>query len=87
MQQQMQRQVQASNEREFQNMLIADANRMTKVDTPDPKPIKYLYDISGESIFATPEQEKFYRSPWEMTASAGGVVDSNAALLKLIGGR
>ena len=87
MQQQTQRQVQASNEREFQNMLIADANRMTKVDTPDPKPIKYLYDISGESIFATPEQEKFYRSPWEMTASAGGVVDSNAALLKLIGGR
>jgi len=68
-------------------MLIADANRMTRVETPPPKPIKYLYDISGESIFATPEQEKFYRSPWEMTASAGGVVDSNAALLKLIGGR
>ena len=83
----MTQQIQAGNEREFQNMLLADANRMTEVTTPPPKPIEYLYDISGESIFATPEQDKFFNSPYAMAASAGGVVDSNAALLKLIGGR
>jgi hypothetical protein len=64
------------------NMLAADANRMTTVETPPPKPIEYLYDISGESIFATPGQESFYRSPYQ-TAASGGVIDSNAALVKV----
>ena len=77
-------------ERELQNMLMAGAGRTTSVTTPDPAQIDYLYDFS--SIFATPEQQGFYTAPYAnarpaMAASAGGVVNSNAALLRLLGGK
>lgn len=66
---------------------MEDASRRTAVETPPGAEIENLFNISGESIFASPKQDKFYRTPYAMAASAGGVVDSNAALLKLIGGR
>ena len=45
--------------------------------------IKYLYDISGESIYGTPEQEALYKSPY---ASGGTVNMSNDELLKYLFG-
>ena len=34
------------------------------VDTPDPMNIDYLYDIGGDSIFATPQQAQLFGSPY-----------------------
>jgi hypothetical protein len=87
MQQQVQQNERMRNVRDLQGMMAADASRRTAVETPPGAEIENLFDISGESIFASPKQDKFYRAPYAMAASAGGVIDSNAALLKLIGGR
>jgi hypothetical protein len=38
-----------------------------EVKTPPPALIEYLYDIGGESIFATPRQESLMPSPFEET--------------------
>ena len=45
--------------------------RKVDVETPDPAVIQYEYDISGDSIFATPEQEMAYeqRSPYALQDS------------------
>ena len=34
------------------------------VDTPDPMNIDYLYDIGGDSVFATPQQAQLFGSPY-----------------------
>ena len=44
--------------------------------------IDYLYDIGGESIFATPQQQSLFASPY---AKGGKVIDSTDRLLKIIG--
>jgi hypothetical protein len=36
-----------------------------EVKTPPPALIEYLFDIAGESIFATPRQESLMPSPFE----------------------
>jgi len=38
--------------------------RGVTVTTPDPMNINYLYDISGDSIFATPSQASLFASPY-----------------------
>ena len=45
--------------------------RKVDVETPDPAVIQYEYDISGDSIFATPDQEAAYeqRSPYALQDS------------------
>jgi len=44
---------------------ILGQQRTGAVKTPDPAKIDYLYDIGGESIFATPKQESLMPSPFE----------------------
>ena len=44
--------------------------------------IDYLYDIGGESVFATPQQQSLFASPY---ARGGAVKDSTDRLLKIIG--
>ena len=60
--------------------------REVTVTTPDPARIGYLYDFS--SIFATPQQEGMFVSPYRGQrgyARGGSVLDANEALLKLLG--
>ena len=59
---------------------------------PDVAEIDYLYNISGDSIFATPEQEDLFMSPYERKrtrrsgfAQGGQVEDENDRLLRLLG--
>ena len=54
----------------FLESLTAPGRRVD-VETPDPAVIQYEYDISGDSIFATPEQEAAYeqRSPYALQDS------------------
>jgi hypothetical protein len=40
------------------------AGQQVTVNTPDPMNIDYLYDIGGESIFATPSQAQLFGSPY-----------------------
>ena len=47
----------------------------------DPAKISYLYDISGESIFATPQQEQLFALPYN---KGGNIHSSNAELLNLL---
>ncbi len=47
----------------------------------DPAKIGYLYDISGESIFATPQQEQLFALPYN---KGGNIHSSNAELLNLL---
>ena len=59
-----------------------------QVKSVDPARIGYLYDIGGESIFATPQQQAFYQSPYTRKAANGGMIyNSNDALLRLLGGK
>ena len=46
-------------EERFRRQLIAPGRR-GEVTTPDPAVIQYEYDISGDSIFATPDQQAAY---------------------------
>jgi hypothetical protein len=51
-----------------------------------------MYDIGGESIFATPTQESLFTSPYDTRRQAtgflsGGMVeDETDALLRILGG-
>ena len=53
-----------------------------EVETPDPAKSEYVYDLFGDSIFATPEQEALYVGPYaqKKAAAAGGIVS-------ILGGR
>ena len=60
--------------------------RQVTVETPDPARIGYLYDFS--SIFATPQQEGMFVSPYSTQRGykkGGSVTDINDELLKLLG--
>ena len=50
--------------------------------TPDPAQIDYLYDFS--SIFATPEQQKFFTTPYGPYNNIEE--DSTDELLNIVGG-
>jgi predicted RNase H-like HicB family nuclease len=73
-------------------MQLAAAARGVKVTPPDPFQLKYMYDIGGESIFATPTQESLFTSPYDTRRQAtgflsGGMVeDETDALLRILGG-
>ena len=73
-------------------MQLAAAARGVKVTPPDPFQLKYMYDIGGESIFATPTQESLFVSPYDTRRQAtgflsGGMVeDETDALLRILGG-
>jgi hypothetical protein len=54
----------------------------TTVKAPDPAKIGYIYDFS--SIFANPQQEALFGSPY---AEGGYVEDSNDELLRLLEGK
>jgi len=70
-----------------------------RVTTPDVAQIDYLYDVYGDSPFATPQQESFYRSPYSTgandeqqpqlplkAAAEGGLIeDETDELMKLLG--
>ena len=56
--------------------------QQVKVETPDPAQIDYFYDFS--SIFATPEQEKLFTSPYGTYNNRKE--DSTDELLRLVGG-
>jgi len=48
-----------------QIMNILGQQKTTDVKTPGVAKIDYLYDIGGESLFATPKQESLMLSPFE----------------------
>jgi hypothetical protein len=68
------------NLKDFQEMLIQDAGRMTQVKSQPVAEIGPAYDF--KSIFRDPAQESFYRTPY----AQGGIVSTNEELLKLLGG-
>ena len=58
------------------------AGQQVTVKAPDPARIGYVYDIGGSSIFATPQQEQMFISPY----AQGGVVEDDVTteLLKIL---
>jgi len=60
------------------------AGQQVTVKAPDPLQLRYLYDISGPSIFATPQQEQMFVTPY----AKGGAVEEDVtdALLRIIRG-
>lgn len=76
-----------SNMNALRNMLMQSGDlsgQQVEVKQADPARIGYMYDIGGESIFATPQQEQLFVSPY---ANGGMIEDPNDALLRLLGGR
>ena len=70
------------------NLLEASdfTGQQVTVETPDPARIGYLYDFS--SIFATPQQEGMFVSPYggqRGYKKGGSVLDINDELLRLLG--
>jgi hypothetical protein len=80
----------------------SDLEGRTVTSTPAaPARIDYLYDISGDSIFATPQQEQLFASPYgrravqqptqqpvqptRLAAAKGGLLRRNDELLRLLG--
>ena len=70
--------------RQFLQQALAAPDAMgqqVSVRTPDPLNLRYIYDFS--SIFATPQQEGMFPSPY---AEGGQVEDTTDKLLNIIGG-
>mgnify|MGYP003670670142 FL=1 len=86
MQQQMQQQIQTQEanrvQKQAEQAQQAYMQQLFKpspveVKTPDPASIDYVYDPFGESIFATPEQEAAFVSPFSQTKVAqGGIISA-----------
>ena len=79
------RQMRMGNLRQLQQMILQEPNfgmQQVDVKTPDPAKIGYIYDF--ESIFANPQQEALFGSPY---AEGGYVEDSNDELLRLLEGK
>ena len=85
---------QQNNMRDFlqmQQMGMFDGAKTT-VTNPDPFQLDYTYDIGGTSIFANPQQETLFATPYgdprgttRNFAQGGQVIDRNDMLLKLLG--
>ena len=56
----------ARQAKEEQEQYMNELQQLSRVDvtTPDVAKIDYLYDLYGDSIFATPEQEALFASPY-----------------------
>jgi len=56
----------ARRAKEEQEQYMNELQQLSRVDvtTPDVAKIDYLYDLYGDSIFATPEQEALFASPY-----------------------
>jgi hypothetical protein len=77
------RQFKVGNLRQLQDMLMQAGDiggQQVTVKSPDPAKIGYIYDFS--SIFANPQQEALFGSPY---AKGGYVEDPNDELLRLLG--
>jgi len=64
----------------------------TETTSPDPLQLSYAYDIGGESVFATPQQEALFTTPYgdprgstRFFTQGGQINTSNDMLLKLLG--
>ncbi len=79
---QQQRQQQFDQDIRDMAALQAAQQRVATTQQKGVAEIDYLYDISGESIFATPQQQSLFASPY---ARGGAVKDSTDRLLKIIG--
>ena len=79
---QQQRQQQFDQDVRDMAALQAAQQRIATTQQKGVAEIDYLYDISGESIFATPQQQSLFASPY---ARGGAVKDSTDRLLKIIG--
>ena len=78
-------------------MTAPRTSRTTKIETPEPGDLEYIYDFS--SIFATPEQEQMYAGPYRNTiadltrrlrnkrnlAQGGQIEEQDDMLLRIIG--
>ena len=57
------------------------------VKAPDPLQLGYVYDIAGPSIFATPQQQQMFVTPYTPFAQGGAVEDDvTDALLRILRG-
>jgi hypothetical protein len=77
------RQFKVGNLRQLQDMIMQAGDiggQQVTVKSPDPAKIGYIYDFS--SIFANPQQEALFGSPY---AKGGYVEDPNDELLRLLG--
>jgi len=92
---QNQREQQQQNVQQMVTMMQPGA--MSEVTTPDPANIEYVYDPFGDSIFATPEQERLFVAPYSsrgntlgnrynIAAATGGLVQDNTdEIMKILG--
>ena len=91
MQTQMQTQIQEDErrrtaQREQQYMQSLLETSPVKVETPDAKPIEYMYDPFGESIFATPKQEQMFSAATPYAAKGGLVKNTTDEILEIMRG-
>ena len=92
MQTQIQTQIQEDErrrtaQREQQYMQSLLETSPVKVETPDAKPIEYMYDPFGESIFATPKQEQMFGAATPYAAKGGLVKNTTDEILEIMRGR
>ena len=95
MQQQTQAQIQAqiqkdeqrrAAQREQQYMQSLLETSPVEVKTPDAKPIEYMYDPFGESIFATPKQGQMFGAATPYAAKGGLVKNTTDEILEIMRG-
>ena len=80
----LRRQTQTNTLLSLLNAGAGGSGQQQEVKSVDPAKIGYMYDIGGESIFATPQQEKMFVSPY---AGGGQVNNTTDALLRLLEGK
>jgi hypothetical protein len=80
----LRRQTQTNTLLSLLNAEAGGSGQQQEVKSVDPARIGYVYDIGGESIFATPQQERMFVTPY---ASGGQVDNTTDALLRLLEGK
>ena len=91
MQTQIQTQIQEDErrraaQREQQYMQSLLETSPVEVETPDAKPIEYMYDPFGESIFATPKQGQMFGAATPYAAKGGLVKNTTDEILEIMRG-
>jgi hypothetical protein len=70
----------------LQSPSMGGGQQQTEAKEPDPARIGYVYDPFGRSIFATPQQEQMFISPYgeikPIAAAEGGSIDDLLKILK-----
>ena len=64
--------------------LFARGRSRTTAKPQDPAMIQYQYDMYGDSIFATPQQEKFFSTPYRKS-NGGQIKAKTNEILRIIG--